>query len=1075
MEGSSSERSATPPDHLATKIRAGAAAMEGERKQVTVLFADVMGSMELAERCDPEEWRQIMDRFFGILCGGVHLFEGTVDKFTGDGIMALFGAPVAHEDHAQRACFAALRLVDDLAEFTAELRRTRSLNFLVRMGLNSGEVVVGGIGDDLGMEYTAVGHTVGLAQRMEQLAEPGKAYLTEQTGALVQGYLALADLGEFEVKGSSRPLRVHELTGVGSARGRLDISQARGFSRFVGRVDEMQVLEKAFEQARAGEAQVIGIVGEPGVGKSRLGHEFVQRWRAKGVPVYHTSGLAHTQSVPLMPVMHLMRSYFDITDQDSDKRARERIAGKLLLLDETLVEDLPLLFEFLAVPDPDRPPPRMDPDSRRRQLLAVVKRLIRAQSADEPGINLYEDLHWIDPASEAFLANHIDAVQGTQSLTIVNFRPEYRADWMSKPYYSQIALVPLGPEAIREMLDDLLGPDPSLHELPGMLEERTGGNPFFLEEVVLALAEAGNLEGERGAYRLARPVGDAGVPASVQVILSARMDRLDGRDKAVLQSASVIGKDFAQSVLAKVTGLPEAQLEDSLRELVAAGFVYEQEIYPESVYTFKHPLTQEVAYGSQLGARRGADHAAVARAVAEQNPDRLDERAPLLAEHWEAAEEPLEAARWHARAGYWIGTRDPKEAARHWRKVLELTDSLPETEETRGYGLAARFFLLQFGWRLGASHEEAEQLFTEAEHIALRAGDVKLRALLLGVYAAQRGINDGDAPAMSELGSQAIAIAEESEDADLYLAVAGVSYGFFLAGEHRRALGTVERAMELVGDDPDAGSVLHTVQCPYGWCVIFKGGFLAAMGELDRGRDLLDRGIELCREKEDIETAGWGHMWQFWRAYHAGEPELALSGAQQALEIGERLGDTFSRTWSWAFLGGANMMAERWDAAIEALDKSLDLAEINRMPMETTGWVSFWLGQAHAGRGDSGRGIDLIRRAVDDTKGSEQPFAEAHGRVILARSLITAAGPSAEEAERELAAAEYLMREGDFTLVRPLILVERARLAELREDGAERQALLREAHGLFVGEGAHGHAKRLAGEVVPEASHGGGG
>jgi len=326
---------ADPPEHLAEKIRAGRATLEGERKQVTVLFADVMGSMELAERSDPEHWQAIMDRFFSILCEGVHRFEGTVDKFTGDGIMALFGAPIAHEDHAQRACYSALHLQRELASYAAELRRREGLNFSVRMGINSGEVVVGAIGEDLGMDYTAIGHTVGLAQRMEQLAETGKAYLTEHTASLVEGYLALTDLGEFQVKGASRPLRVHELAGIGAARGRLDVSRARGFSRFVGRGEEMRILEGALEQAFAGQVQVIGIVGEAGVGKSRLCHEFVQRHRAKGVPVYHVSGQAHTKSVPLLPVLQLLRSYFDITEQDSDQTARERIAGKLLLLDRS--------------------------------------------------------------------------------------------------------------------------------------------------------------------------------------------------------------------------------------------------------------------------------------------------------------------------------------------------------------------------------------------------------------------------------------------------------------------------------------------------------------------------------------------------------------------------------------------------------------------------------------------------------------------------------------------------------------------------------------------------------------------
>ena len=319
---------------------------------MTVLFADVTGSMDLAERIDAEEWTRIMDRFFAILSDGVHRFEGTVDKFTGDGIMAIFGAPIAHEDHAQRACYAALHLRDQLAEYAAELRRTQSLNFSVRMGLNSGEVVVGTIGEDLAMEYTAVGHTVGLAQRMESLAEPGKIYAAQDAASLVGGYLALNDLGEFQVKGVSAPVHVHELTGIGAARGRLDVSRARGFSRFVGRTEEIRALEEARERAVAGEPQVIGIVGEAGVGKSRLCHEFVQRVRAGGTPVYHASGHAHTKSVPLMPVLEFMRAYFDVTEQDSDQTARERIAGKLLLLDESFAEDLPLIFDFLAVSDP---------------------------------------------------------------------------------------------------------------------------------------------------------------------------------------------------------------------------------------------------------------------------------------------------------------------------------------------------------------------------------------------------------------------------------------------------------------------------------------------------------------------------------------------------------------------------------------------------------------------------------------------------------------------------------------------------------------------------------------------------
>jgi class 3 adenylate cyclase len=502
---------ALTPDHLAEKIRRGRSAVEGERKQVTVLFADVQGSMELTEGSDAEQWRRVMNGFFAILCDGVHRFEGTVDKFTGDGVMALFGAPIAHEDHAQRACYAALHLRDELAAHAAELRRTEGLNISMRIGVNSGEVVVGTIGEDLDMDYTAVGHTVGLAQRMESLAEPGKVYLSRYTAALVDGYLEFDDLGEFQVKGVSHPLHVYELTAPGVARGRLDVSRARGFSRFVGRDEEMRLLERVLEEALAGEAAVIGIVGEAGVGKSRLCHEFAKRCRGRGIPVYHAVGQAHARSVPLLPVLHLMRGYFEITDQDSDQTARERIAGKLLLLDDGFADDLPLIFELLSIPDPERPPPRMDPEARQRPILDAIRRLIRAQSAREPGVNLFEDLHWIDPASEAFLANQIEAIRGTRSITIVNFRPEYHAPWMSKSYYRQIALAPLGPEATQQLLAGLLGSHPSLAGLDELIRERTAGNPFFIEEVVQSLVEAGDLDGEPGAYRLVRMVDDTAV------------------------------------------------------------------------------------------------------------------------------------------------------------------------------------------------------------------------------------------------------------------------------------------------------------------------------------------------------------------------------------------------------------------------------------------------------------------------------------------------------------------------------------------------------------------------------------
>ena len=544
-----SPRSYTPR-HLAEKILNSRSALEGERKQVTVLFADVKGSMELAEQLDPEQWHTILDRFFAILTEGVHRFEGTVNQYTGDGIMALFGAPIAHEDHAQRACFAALHARDELKLWADELRLSHGIDFAARMGINSGAVVVGKIGDDLRMDYTAQGHTVGLAQRMEQVATAHTICLSENTAKGVAGYVTLRDLGPTKIKGATEPVRVFELEGVSTLRTRLDVARARGLTRFVGRDAEMNVLETALARARAGNGQVIGVVAEAGTGKSRLCYEFAEHCRAAGMRVIEGRCAAHGRNVPLLPILQIFRHYYGITEQDSDRSAREKLAGHLLLLDDGYREVLPVLFEFFGVPDPDRPVPHIDPDLKQRQLFGVLRKLV--QHGAEDTVALIEDLHWIDGASAAWLEQWVDAIAGTRFVLIVNFRPEFEATWVRRSYYQQLPLAPLSTQAVHQILAGLLGSDPSITGLADTIHARTGGNPFFTEEVVQALIESGKLHGSAGEYRLTAPVETLDVPASVQAVLAARIDRLAERDKQVLQTAAVIGKEFGEPVLMQV-------------------------------------------------------------------------------------------------------------------------------------------------------------------------------------------------------------------------------------------------------------------------------------------------------------------------------------------------------------------------------------------------------------------------------------------------------------------------------------------------------------------------------------------
>jgi class 3 adenylate cyclase len=640
------DRRSYTPDRLAERMLAAGRALEGERKLVTVLFADVVESMGLAEGLGPEDWRRVMDRCLAILCEGVHRFEGMVDQFTGDGLMALFGAPLAQEDHAARGCHAALRLLEQLAGFGADLRRGRGLDFAVRIGLNSGEVVTGAIGDDLTLQYTATGHTVGLAQRVESLAAPNAAFISQHTAALVDGYFELRDRGLRELKGVREPLRVYELAGLGRLRSHLDVSRARGLSRFVGREREMAALQSALDRARGGAGQVVGVVGEAGIGKSRLCYEFCERCRESGIDVRAAQCTARGARQPLLLLRELVRSVFGVTDWDTERAVRDKVAGRALLLDPALERELSLVLGLLGIPG-DGFSTGLGRD--RGRVFATLEQLLLGSPASGPSVVVIEELRWIDRASEAFVKTLVEALPATPTLLVASFRPEYRAAWLDRTCSRRLSLEPLDRQSLAALLHDQLGTHPSLAPLAERIPERVGGNPFFLEELVRHLVERGGLEGERGAFRAAAPIDEAALPATVQAVLAARIDRLAERDKTVLQAAAVIGHEFTEPLLKQVTRLDDRELRAALRALVRADLLV-RSTTTEAGYAFKHDLTQEVAYRSELSERRARIHGAVARALEEQHPDRRDQLAALISHHLEQAGQGALAARWSTRA-----------------------------------------------------------------------------------------------------------------------------------------------------------------------------------------------------------------------------------------------------------------------------------------------------------------------------------------------------------------------------------------------------------------------------------------
>ncbi len=640
------------PRHLAEQILTLRASLEGERKFVTILFADVVGSMLLAERLGPEPWHRVLDQFFRILSESIHRLGGTINQFTGDGVMALFGAPIALEDHAQRACHAALEIFDSLKPLDATLRASHGIAFTMRIGLNSGDVVVGKIGDDLRMDYTAQGHVVGLASRVERLAKPGTTCLTQNTAKLVDGYFELANLGDHRLHGSQAPVTVYELIRPGMLRTRLDWAGALGFSPLIGREAALSSLQRAYDEG----GLVVGIEGPAGIGKSRLALEFVARCRSQGVCVFEAHCSSLGQSVAWLPIIELLGSYFALGEASDGRDAANRVARDPIFATSQFADTLSTVLELLGLEisqiDAENLRISRAPAStsqRREKIAALLVALVGAQSRDAPSIVLIDDLHWVDDDSAIVLDAIVDSVSTTRTLLLLNFRPDYRAAWMNSPHYRQLGLSPLGRDQGNALLDALVGNDPSLDELRDRVLSDTGGNPLFIEELIRALIETGKLEGARGAYGLIDPEAPLEIPATLQPILASRIDRLPDMDKEVLQIASVIGRRFERTILEQISELPHELVAAAFDRLEAGQFIHCPQLHPNAPWVFHHVLIRDVAYNALLQERRAKLHSAVASAI-EASGDALGQRANLIAYHWEAAGRPREARRWRMRA-----------------------------------------------------------------------------------------------------------------------------------------------------------------------------------------------------------------------------------------------------------------------------------------------------------------------------------------------------------------------------------------------------------------------------------------
>ncbi|MDQ2827383.1 MAG: AAA family ATPase, partial [Actinomycetota bacterium] len=875
--------------------------LQGERKQLTVLFADIKGSMDMQADLDPEEWAGIMDRFVRLLADGVRRYDGMVDKFTGDGIMALFGAPIALEDHARRACLAALYLVEAIPRYADELLHTRGLILHVRLGLNSGEAVVGRVGEDLRLD--AVGPTVGLAQRMEAMAEPGRAYLTEYTARLVEGAFRLTDLGPTEVKGLHKPLGVYVLEGPVT---RFRTARRRGVAALVGRHQEMAVLEDALARAGEGRPQIVGVVGEAGVGKSRLCEEFCASVVQRGIAVRRTAGVSHGRSVPFLPVLSLIRDYFEIDDTLTPAEVRAKVGDRVLELAPGLTDDLPLFFDFIEVPDPDAPVLALAPEVRLGRVFRLLGEITASRSSEGLFVFLLEDLQWFDTQSVAFFERMVSSLPGSRTLVLTNSRNEFSTDWMQQPFYRELALQPLRPEAVGELLGGMLGMDLSLVPLVAFVAERTGGNPYFVEEVVRALLEDGTVTGKPGAYRLSCSLDQVRIPPSVHAVVAARIDRLPARQKSLLQTASVIGRTFAEPVLGKVTELSGSEVSNALRALCHAQLL-EETPGTSTQYRFWQALTHDVAYGTLLAGRRKLLHATVAEVLAAHEPDRLDESAAILSWHWEHAGRPLEAARWGVRAANFGLRSDIADALRRFQEVADLLDGIEESPESLALGVRARIRLLQFGARIGIGPDDARRLHAEAQERAERLGDVGLLGMETIAYGATLSFA-GDVVGGLERCREAARLAEQADDPDVRAALCvPLCFALSYVGPLREALAAADRVIEVCdGNEARGATVLgHGVLAR---ALQFRATILARMGRLPEASASLDRSIEVARRRNESETLVWALSLVTQLPWLAGD-EVDIRPAGEAVKIAEDTGNVTGlvlalRAQALAYLAG---------------------------------------------------------------------------------------------------------------------------------------------------------------------------
>jgi class 3 adenylate cyclase len=921
-----------------------------EFKQVTVLFADVVHSMDIAAAVGAERLREIMAQLVDKAAAVVKRYGGTLDKFTGDGIMAVFGAPVALEDHAVRACLAALGVQDKTKRLAVEVQERDGVDLLLRVGLNSGQVIAGEIGSGP-FGYTAVGEQVGMAQRMESVATPGAVMLSASTARLVDGAAVISQPESVQIKGADEPVWAHRLLGMG-VKHRV-VSRAE--STLVGRKWEMVAAEALLDRAIDGHGGGLGVVGSPGIGKSRLVREVTAKAAARGVEVFTAFCESHTTQIPFHAVARLLRAATEVEGLDA-RAARAHIRDRYRDADPG---DLLLFDDVLGIADPDIALPDIDPDARRRRLTALVN--TAALARQNPAVYVIEDAHWIDEVSESMITDFLTVIPQTPSLVLITYRPEYRGALSQVVDAQTIVLAPLGDSETAVLVSGLLGPDPSVRELGQTIADRAAGNPFFAEEIVRELAERGVLSGRRGAYLSTAEVADVSVPATLQATIAARIDRLNPNAKRTLSAAAVVGSRFGLDLLTALGAEPV------VADLLAAQLIDQVSFTREPEYVFHHPLIRTVAYESQLKSDRAQLHRRVAAAIESGGAAGVDQNAALIAEHLEAAGDAHAAYGWHMRAATWATNRDIAAARLSWERARNIADALHAEDPSRApMRIAPRTMLCGIAWRVHAN--VAGDRFDELRQLCTAAGDKASLAIGMAGLVMDHTYQDRLREA-SRLASEAWALIESIGDPTLTVGLSFAAiYAKLESAEMSDVLRWSQRAIDLADGDPSKGNLI--IGSPLAITLTQRAIARCCLGR-PGWRDDLQQALAMARSADQMSYA-----FVVAYAYGAGmvigvstADDSAVREIEDALRIAERSGDDHALAFVRVTLGVA--LVNRHTAAERSRGQQL-LAEVREVfgrrghnDLCELPIVNVYVARESARRGDCDEAIPLMRAAVD--------------------------------------------------------------------------------------------------------------